>query len=382
LRVQSVIPAWSVAPVAATGTTPGTTPTTEVLIERAAVLAAAGEGGLWECFAGIADPRDRRGVRHSVPTILGLCTAAAAAGQVLLADITAWIAAAGQEVLAAFGCRRDAQGRHTPPHPDTVERLLSLLEAQQLADGVGGWLAARAGVGPVGALTGGPGWLPAIAVDGKAVRGAVGRGGDTDGRVPYLLAAATHGESVVIAERLIGAKTNEVPEFAPLLRGLAQQLAGVGGVGGCVFTMDAAHTVRAHAKLITAELFAHYVMIVKQNTPTLYDEIDALDWANAPIAHQSRHRTRPAGQAHHPRPRRPRGPRVPRCRAGVPHRALHHPHRPQTPQRQPPLQEGAGQIRGRCPRRDQPVGPRGHPRTPGRLRPRTVDDRKQDPLGA
>ena len=29
---------------------------------------------------------------------------------------------------------------------------------------------------------------------------------------------AVHGESVVLAERLIGAKTNEVPEFAPLLR--------------------------------------------------------------------------------------------------------------------------------------------------------------------
>ena len=224
------------------------------------------------------------GVRHALPTILGLCTAAVASGQVLLADITAWITGAGQDVLAAFGCRRDAEGRYTPPHPDTIERLFALLEAQQLADGVGAWLAARAGVGPVGAPTTGPGRLPAIAVDGKAVRGAVGRGGDADGQVPYLLAAATHGESVVLAERLIGAKTNEVPEFAPLLRGLAQR---VGGVGGCVFTMDAAHTVRAHAQLITAELFAHYVMIVKQNTPTLYDKIDALDWAHAPIAHQS-----------------------------------------------------------------------------------------------
>ena len=247
----------------------------------------AGAGGLRECFAAIDDPRDRRGVRHSLPTILGLCTAAAASGQVLLADITAWIAGAGQDVLAAFGCRRDAEGRHTPPHPDTVERLLAVLEAQQLADGVGAWLAARAGVGPVAAPTAGPDWLPAIAVDGKAVRGAVGRGGDADGQVPYLLAAATHGESVVLAERLIGAKTNEVPEFAPLLRGLADRLSGVGGVSGCVFTMDAAHTVRAHAKLITSELFAHYVMIVKQNTPTLYAKIDALDWANAPIAHQS-----------------------------------------------------------------------------------------------
>jgi len=75
-----------------------------------------------------------------------------------------------------------------------------------------------------------------------------------------------------------------VPEFAPLLRGLAGR---VGGVGGCVFTMDAAHTVRAHARLITSELPAHYVMIVKQNTKALYDKIDALDWANASIAHET-----------------------------------------------------------------------------------------------
>ena len=252
----------------------------EVLIERAAVLAPAGAGGLLGCFAAIDDPRDRRGIRHSLSTILGLCTAAATSGQVLLADITAWISAANQEVLAAFGCRRDAEGRHVPPHPDTVERVFTLLQAQHLADGVGAWLAARAGVGPVAAPIAGPGWLPAIAVDGKAVRGAIG----ADGQVPYLLAAATHGESVVLAERLIGAKTNEVPEFAPLLRGLAKR---VGGVGGCVFTMDAAHTVRAHATLITSELFAHYVMIVKQNTKKLYDKIDALDWANIPIAHQS-----------------------------------------------------------------------------------------------
>jgi predicted transposase YbfD/YdcC len=280
--VQSVIPVASDPPVVVPA--PARSAAVALVAEYAQVLARAGAGGLRECLAGIADPRDRRGVRHSLSTILGLCTAAAASGQVLLADITAWIAGAGQDVLAAFGCRRDAEGRHTPPHPDTVERLLSALQAQQLADRVGAWLAARAGLGPVAAPIAGPGWLPAIAVDGKAVRGAVGRGGEADGQVPYLLAAATHDRSVVIAERLIGAKTNEVPEFAPLLRGLAKR---VGGVGGCVFTMDAAHTVRAHATLITSELLAHYVMIVKQNTPTLYARIDALDWANAPIAHQS-----------------------------------------------------------------------------------------------
>jgi predicted transposase YbfD/YdcC len=283
LRVQSVIPAGSVAAVG--GGEPAAEPAAvEVLVGQvgvlASMLAGAGADGVLECFAAIDDPRDRRGVRHSLASILGLCTAAVASGQLLLDDITAWITAADPQVLAAFGCRRDARGGFTPPHPDTVERVFALLGAQHLADGVGAWLATRAGVGPVAAPTGGPGWLPAIAVDGKAVRGAVGE----DGQVPYLLAAATHGESVVLAERLIGAKTNEVPEFAPLLRGLAQR---VGGVGGCVFTMDAAHTVRAHARLITSELLAHYVMIVKQNTPKVYDKIDALDWANVPIAHQS-----------------------------------------------------------------------------------------------
>jgi hypothetical protein len=283
LRVQSVIPAGSVAAVG--GGEPAAEPAAvEVLVGQAgalhSMLAGAGADGLLECFAAIDDPRDRRGVRHSLASILGLCTAAVTSGQLLMDDITAWITAADPQVLAAFGCRRDAQGGFAPPHPDTVERVFALLGAQHLADGVGAWLATRAGVGPVATPISGPAWLPAIAVDGKAVRGAVG----ADGQVPYLLAAATHEQSVVLAERLIGAKTNEVPEFAPLLRGLADRL---GGVGGCVFTMDAAHTVRAHAQLITSELLAHYVMIVKQNTPKLYATIDALDWANAPVAHET-----------------------------------------------------------------------------------------------
>jgi len=254
-----------------------------VLIERAAALARASGGSVMECFAGIDDPRRRRGIRHSLSTILGLCTAAVLAGQLSLTEITDWVSAAGQELSAGLGCRRDAAGRATPPHPDTVERVFALLGAQGLADGVGAYLAERAGVGCVGAPIAAPAVLPAIAVDGKAVRGAVG----PDGQIPYLLAAATHGQSVVIAERLVGAKSNEVPEFAPLLRGLA---ARTGGVGGCVFTMDAGHTVRAHAQFITEELLAHYVMTVKENTPTLFARLDALDWAAVPITHQVQER--------------------------------------------------------------------------------------------
>ncbi len=123
-------------------------------------------------------------------------------------------------MLAALGCRRDALGVLTPPHPETVTRVLTDLGAQGLADHAGVFLACRAGLGPVVLPISAPGWLPAIAVDGKAVRGAVG----ADGMIPYLLAAATHTDSAVIAERLIGPKTNEVPEFAPLLRELNRRV--------------------------------------------------------------------------------------------------------------------------------------------------------------
>jgi hypothetical protein len=61
----------------------------------------------------------------------------------------------------------------------------------------GAYLALRALPAPVAYPVAVPGWLPAVAVDGKAVRGAAGQ----DGMIPYLLAAVTHGTGIVLAER-------------------------------------------------------------------------------------------------------------------------------------------------------------------------------------
>src|ERR1035441_7863809 len=95
------------------------------------------------------------------------------------------------------------------------------------------------GPGPRHVPPGRPGPLPAVAVDGKAVRGAAG----DDGLIPYLLAAAAHGTGAVLAEHLIGPKTNEVPGFAPLLRDLNEYYP----LAGHVITADAGHTVKARA---------------------------------------------------------------------------------------------------------------------------------------
>jgi predicted transposase YbfD/YdcC len=252
------------------------------LTSRAAALRAASGGRLLECFAQVPDPRDPRGVRHSLPSVLALCLAAVLSGCTAFEDVAAWASRAPQEVLEACGARRNGLGALVAPSPDTVERIFGKLGAQALADHAGSYLAARAAAGPVTFPVRGPGPLPAIAVDGKALNGAAGQ----DGSVPYLLAAAGHGTGAVLAERLIGPKTNEVPGFEPLLRGLD----GYHPLAGHVITADAAHTVRARASFICGELLAHYVFTVKQNTPALWAELDALNWKRV-----RRHVTRDSG---------------------------------------------------------------------------------------
>ncbi len=251
----------------------------EELVTHAVSLHTATGGDLLDCFASVPDPRKPRGIRHCLAGILAMCTAAVLCGATSLADVATWVRCADHKVLGTLGCRRNDQGLLTPPHSETLTRVFAELGAQHLADHTGVLLARRAAIGPVTFPIHAPGWLPAIAVDGKAVRGAVG----PDGHIPYLLAAATHTHSAVIAERLIGPKTNEVPQFAPLLRELNTHV----GLAGHVITIDAGHTVRAHARFLCEELGAHYVMTVKANTPTLFAALDALDWAGVPIGHQA-----------------------------------------------------------------------------------------------
>jgi predicted transposase YbfD/YdcC len=245
------------------------------LVTRAAALQECG-WGLLVCFSVIADPRDRRGRRNSLPCVLALCTAAVLCGNTTLDDMTAWVHHAPAEVLDRAGAWRDSRGVLTAPHPDTVIRLLARLGAQELARQTGMYLAMRAHPGPAAFPVAGPCLLPSVKIDGKAVRGAAGE----DGMIPYLLAACD-AEGTVLAEHLIGAKTNEVPEFAPLVR----DLNGYYPLAGHVITADAGHTVKAHARLIVEEILAHYLFTIKRNTPALCDEADAIGWAKIPVQH-------------------------------------------------------------------------------------------------
>jgi predicted transposase YbfD/YdcC len=205
-----------------------------------------------------------------VKTILAIAAAAVVAGARSFVAIGEWAREASQPVLAALGARKNPRtGRYVAPDEATLRRTIQAFDAGALDAAVGAWLAGRVGEdAPAGA-----GGSAAVAVDGKTLRGARRRGG---GPV-HLFAAVVHGTGTVIAQRSVEAKTNEISEFRPLLRDL--DLAGV------VVTADAMHTQRAHATWLVAEHNADFVFTVKDNQPGLFDQLDALPWGEAPIAH-------------------------------------------------------------------------------------------------
>lgn len=245
-----------------------------------AVLAAARAGDLLECLAAVPDPRDRRGIRHSLPSILALTAAAMLAGKKQLEDITAWITHATPRVLAAAGARRGPDGTPVAPCGRTVTRLLGRVAAQGLAGVSAGFLASRLAPGPVTYPVRRPVLHRALNCDGKMIRGAGKRGGT----MPFLLSAAAG--AIVIADREIGAKTNEIPGMAPLLLELNARFP----LAGWVITADALHTSRRFATLICQDLMAHYVLTVKDNQPGLHAALAALPWSRA-----RRHLTRDHG---------------------------------------------------------------------------------------
>ena len=203
-------------------------------------------------FAAVADPRHRRGIRHTVQVILAIAAVAVICGAQSFAAIGEWARDAPQWVLKVVGARwHRLRGRFIAPHEATLRRTIQAFDAELLDAVICEWIAQQASSKPAGAQR------SAIAVDGKVVRGAW----RPDGSQVNLLSAISHDTAVVLAQREIAAKTNEIPELSTLLADL--DLAGV------VVSADALHTQRETARHLVADRGAHYVLTVKGNQPRL-----------------------------------------------------------------------------------------------------------------
>ena len=159
-------------------------------------------------LAGVPDPRDPRGVRHTLTSLLLAAVAAVLAGARSFTAVGEWAADAPPRVLAALGVRYDPlAGCFRPPDEAAFRRVLEALDAAALEAAVGSWLAARQ---QAGRLPPDPGRRErrAVAVDGKALRGT--RHASADGQARHLLAAADQQAGAVLAQAEVDGKTNEI----------------------------------------------------------------------------------------------------------------------------------------------------------------------------
>ena len=159
-------------------------------------------------------------------------------------------------MLLALGALPDPlTGTVTAPSEATIRRVACRVDADALEAVIAAWTAGQLDGNDTGDDR------LAVAVDGKTVRGA--RVGQRP--APHLLAAATHHRPVVLAQRQIPGKTNEIPMVAALLDDLR---AAGHDPARMILTLDALHTQHATARLLhTAG--AGYVMTVKANQPGL-----------------------------------------------------------------------------------------------------------------
>jgi hypothetical protein len=217
-------------------------------------LPLEGEGGLIDLLKTIVDPRKPRGVRHPVVTVTAIAVLAALSGARSFQAIAEWAQGLSREALRKLGSKR-----WKPPSEPTIRRVMQRLNADDVDAKTGAWVMRQRPLAGRG-----------IAIDGKTLRGAH----DAGQRAPHLLSAILHEEGVVIAQLHVEEKTNEIPKLPELLAPLP--------IEGALITVDALHTQKESARYIVEEKKADYFFIVKNNQPTLRQDISDLKLESFP----------------------------------------------------------------------------------------------------
>jgi predicted transposase YbfD/YdcC len=224
---------------------------------------------LIEALEQVPDPRGRRGARYGLAFLLTASVMALLCGARSLLGLARWIRGADRQVLERLGLRPGA--RWATPADSTLGRAWRIVDADALDDALGTWLAAvlRAGQKPTAPEDR---QAAGVSFDGKVMRGAAKAGIGQ----PHLVAAVDQATGVVLGQRAVDAKSNEITAFQAVLDTLE--------ITGKIVTADALHTQRAHACYLH-ERGGFYLFPVKANQPGLFAAIDRLDWENTPVAH-------------------------------------------------------------------------------------------------
>lgn len=210
-------------------------------------------------LAQVPDLRSLRGQRYAWSYLLAILTAGLAAGQTTILDIAEWAQQHANELIAQLQPRCPRI-----PSAATLRRVLVDAAAVSVEQHVATHNQALDTTDPsAGSVRAANGQvLRGQAVDGKDVRGT-----RAHGKPHYLVSLVRHHSAYVLGQAEISAKTNEITAVPALLAGR--------DLRGTVTTMDALLTQTDLAQQILDQS-GHYLMIVKQNQPTLYDAIALL----------------------------------------------------------------------------------------------------------
>jgi len=222
-------------------------------------------GDLLIALRAVPDPRPSGARRHPTGYVLAvLVMSFACAGFASFTGAAQWAAAADPALLPALGAVPDPlTGQVTPPSEATLRRIGCRVNRDAFEAVAAAWTAGL--LDPAGPQAD----RRAVAIDGKTVRGAR----DGDRPAPHLLAACTHPSdrvpAVVLAQRQIPGKTNEIP----MVPALVDDLRAAGhDPATMVFTLDALHTQHRTATLLDTA-GAGYLLTVKANQPGLREAI-------------------------------------------------------------------------------------------------------------
>jgi predicted transposase YbfD/YdcC len=198
----------------------------------------------------VTDRRCRKGLRYQLPWLLLLIVLAKLAGEDRPSGIADWIAGRQEQWRTMLRLCWPKM-----PHHSTYRRILQyVVNADEIECLVSEILRGMYGVG-CSAL---------VAMDGKTLRGTIG---PEHPRGEHLLAAYLPEEGIVLSQKAVGEKGNEITQAPSLLQGL--------DLRGKVVAGDAMHTQRE----VSAQILAgqgDYLWLAKQNQPTLLGDIELL----------------------------------------------------------------------------------------------------------
>ena len=208
---------------------------------------------LLTCFAKLEDPRDGLAQLHELLDIVVIAVCAIICGADHWTEVEAF-GKAKEAWLSTFLALP-----HGIPSHDTFGRVFRHLDPEAFEASFREW------TGAIRDRVGGE----VIPIDGKCLR----RSGDAPlGKSAiYMVSAWASSTHLVLGQRRVDAKSNEITAIPELLRTL--------DVAGCVVSIDAIGTQKEIAQQIVAQA-GDYVLALKDNQPHLREDVQSLfQWA-------------------------------------------------------------------------------------------------------